>query len=122
MEQISRSEWIAKGTALFGPDMLSWRFRCPCCGHVQTPEDFRPFEERGATPNSAVNECLGRYLPKEQRGGLSPDHANTKVKSPCDYAAYGLFRLAPFVVQFEDGTESHAFGFAERQEGHDEGK
>ena len=118
METISEAEWRAKGTALFGPDLKKWRFTCPRCGHVQSPEDFRPFKDAGATPNSAVHECLGRYLSKEVHGGFSRDHANPKIKSPCDYAAYGLFRLAPYAVRFENGTEVQAFGFAE-QEAHD---
>lgn len=110
---MTHEEWTAKGTELFGPEVLRWRFLCPACGHVQTPEDFRPFKDQGATPNKAVQECLGRYLPREKRGGFSPDHANPKVKSPCDYAAYGFFRLSPIEVVYPDGTRVEAFGFAE---------
>lgn len=59
--KMTHEEWVAKGKALFGDDMLKWKFVCPGCGHVQTPEDFRAFKDKGATPDSARNECIGRY-------------------------------------------------------------
>jgi hypothetical protein len=105
-----KKEWLAEGERLFGKDIIKWK--CPVCGHIATPEDFRPFEDAGANPNSATCECIGRYLPKEQRGGFSADHANPKVKSPCDYAGYGLFRLSPVEVVREDGSTIHSFDFA----------
>ncbi len=111
MKTLSEKEWIALGESLFGKDMNNWKFKCPVCGNVATPEDFRKFKDQGADPNSATCECIGRYLPKEQRGGFCSDHANTKIKQPCDYAGYGLFRLSPVEVVREDGR-IHCFAFA----------
>ena len=102
-------EWKAQGAKLFGENMKEWRFVCPVCGHVQTP---RMFHEAGLDPNWVTNQCFGRHLPKEQRGGFSKDHGNPDIKSPCDYAAYGLFKLAPIEVEFPGGERSECFGFA----------
>jgi hypothetical protein len=112
-QNLTIAEWRSLGERLFGPDFFQWKFVCPSCGHVQSPEDFRRFKESGATPDSAATQCYGRYLPKNERGGFSKDHANPKVKSPCDYAAYGLFRLSPLEVIHEDGTKAQSFGFYE---------
>lgn len=106
--KMTKDDWYAKGVSLFGQDVFSWRFVCPMCGNVQTPRDFKKFRDRGANPNSALTECIGRYLPKNQRGGLSPDHSNPKIKSPCDYAACGFFQLSNLIV---DGQ--HIFRFEE---------
>jgi hypothetical protein len=115
-QRLTLAEWKEKGTALFGSNMLKWRFRCPACGHVQTPEDFRQHKDRGADPNTAYQECIGRYLPKDQRGGWSKDHSNPKVKYPCDYAGYGFFKLSPVTVVADDGKEILVFGFAEQRQ------
>jgi len=106
METITAEEWLAKGKELFGDNMLNWRFVCPGCGHVQTPQDFQPFQEQGATPDSARNECIGRYT-----GGKSWLRDNLqKYNGPCDYAGYGLFSISPVVVL--DGAEKvHSFAF-----------
>jgi hypothetical protein len=102
-------EWKAEGLKLFGDNMKEWRFVCPICGHVQTP---RMFKEAGAEePGRATSECFGRLLPKGKRGGFSKQHSNPNVKSPCDYSAYGFFKLAPIEVEFADGLKVECFGF-----------
>ena len=110
MQELSYDEWIAAGRTLFGDDMLQWRFECPVCKHVATSEDFRSYQEIGATPDSATQECLGRYLPKEQRATQLGLEGSTK--QPCDYAGYGLFRLSPVIVVMPDGERRHSFAFA----------
>jgi hypothetical protein len=105
------AEWHAEGCRRFGEDMLTWRFACPACGHVQTINDFKPFKDRGATPDSVRKECLGRYLDVRYKAfGENPPRTPT---SPCDYAAYGLFRLAPLIVVEDSGLLCECFGFAE---------
>lgn len=105
------AEWQAEGRRRFGEDEFQWRFVCPACGHVQTVEDFRPYKERGATAESAAKECLGRYLDTRYKAfGKNPPKT---PKSPCDYAAYGLFRLAPLIVVDEAGHLFECFGFAD---------
>jgi hypothetical protein len=103
-------DWKAEGVKRFGPDMKEWRFKCPVCGHVQTP---RMFHEAGVHADRVTSECFGRHLPKEQRGGFSKDHSNPKIKSPCDYSAYGFFKLSPCEIEFPDGKKVECFGFAE---------
>lgn len=106
---MTREEWIAKGTELFGSDMMKWKHVCPGCGHVQSVEDFRQFEDQGATPDSACRECIGRYS-----GGKRWSNGNLKETGggPCDYAAYGLLCIAPVTVMNGE-TEHHVFAFAE---------
>jgi hypothetical protein len=73
-----------------------WRWGgCPICGQVQTPEDFRQYKDRGATPARAYRECIGRY-----RESCRKAIANGEWEGqPCDYAAYGLFKLGAVVVE-----------------------
>ncbi len=91
-------QWMAKGKELFGDDQMKWQFECPSCGKIRTPEDFRPYKDKGADPNSAYKECLGRYT----GGRKGPDK--------CDWAAYGLFR-GPNIVK-NNGEEVAVFRFA----------
>lgn len=93
---LTKEEWLARGKHLFGEDITKWRFVCPGCGHIQSVEDFRQYKERGAQPDSARKECIGRYY-----GGRS--WAFGKAGSPCDYAGYGLMNICP--VKVVDGKE-----------------
>ncbi len=92
-------EWYAKGEELYGNDPLKWRFECPACKNVTTPEDFRQFKDQGADPNSAVQNCIGRFT-----GGR-------KGPNKCDWAAYGLFRGPHCVIK--EGKEVWVFPFAD---------
>lgn len=114
-ERITYDEWQERGLKLFGNDKLFWKFQCPMCNNVATPSDFIG---KGGRADDATCNCIGRYMPKEERGGLSADHSNQKIKSPCDYAAHGLFKFAPLTVIFPDGVEVECFGFY--QEGSDD--
>ena len=111
--RLTHEEWKAEGTALFGPDFMQWRFVCPICKNVASVEQFRNHKDQGATPDCAPQNCIGRYMPKEERGGFSSDKSNPKVKKPCDYAAYGFFKLAPVEVEFSDGSVCGVFAFDE---------
>lgn len=93
-------EWKAEGKRRFGPDWLKWKFVCPCCGNVAAIEEFHAFRDQGATPNSALGECIGRYMGKKYG------------EKPCDYAGYGLIRLGPTHVRYDD-TILECFAFAE---------
>jgi hypothetical protein len=79
--------WLQKGRELFGDDWSKWRFECPCCGNVQTPADFAAI---GAEPQGAYQECIGRHTVNRAKN-LGSVAAADGAKSPCDYAAYGLF-------------------------------
>jgi hypothetical protein len=110
---ISVADWNAEGERRFGPDRFKWRFRCPICAHVASPEDFRKFKNAGANPNSATQECIGRYLPKNKCLAAFGENADSSVKQPCDYAGYGLIRVSPVEVESPDGTKSECFAFAD---------
>ena len=108
--KITKEQWVAEGKKMFGDNMFLWKFKCPGCGHVQTPEDFRPFKEAGATPNSAYSECIGRYT-----GGKSWANDKQSKPGPCDYAGYGLFKISPVIV-VDGANETHAFAFSPNEE------
>lgn len=94
----TRDEWYAEGKRLFGDDMMQWRFVCPICGQVQKPEDFRQYAPGGAQPSSAYAECIGRYLHRSvSRSAFEPKKGDPE--KPCDYAAFGLLRVAPVAVE-----------------------
>jgi len=106
---ISKEEWLAKGKELFGEDMLAWKFVCPGCGHVQTPEEFRQYKDQGATPSSATNECIGRYSRGKSWAFKNP----RKTGGPCDYAGYGLLNICPVKVIDAGDKEIYSFAFGE---------
>jgi hypothetical protein len=94
--QFSHEEWLAEGRALFGDDYFEWAFKCPACGHVAKMRDFRQFKDRGATPESAAQECIGRYTLDQSLPGDKYQkmlRRNMKNGGPCDWAAYGLFDI-----------------------------
>jgi hypothetical protein len=107
-ERITKKEWVAKGTQLFGENVQQWQFVCPGCGHVQKITDFKPFKNQGATPGSVYSECIGRYT-----GGKSWANSKDLKGGPCDYAAYGLLNICPVIVVDDDGKEIKAFAFNE---------
>ena len=99
-----RAEWEAEGEALFGEDKMQWKFVCPNCGHVQCPEDFRKYQDKGANPSDAYFNCIGRFMAD------APGTIDNR-KSPCDYTQGGLFILSRIVVIGEDGTKHKVFDF-----------
>ena len=105
--KISREQWEAEGEALFGPDQMTWRFVCPSCGHVATPQDWK---DAGATQGAVAFSCVGRWL-------STAEDAFTKTGGPCNYAGGGLIGLNPVVVVEPDEKERVAiFDFAQKEE------
>lgn len=106
---MTKAEWFAEGEKRFGPDYLNWKFVCPICGNVAKVSDYK---DAGAKdPNSAYEQCIGRFLPKSDSFRAFPS-GNEKRGKPCDYAVYGLFRI-PGVIVIDEGKELLAFDFAE---------
>ena len=99
--KLTQKEWNEKGTKLFGENYKDWKFKCPSCERVTATHEFEQFKDKGATPNSAYQECIGRYT-----GGRSGPHK-------CDWCAYGFLRGPHVVVAEDDGTEIPVFPFAE---------
>ena len=111
---VSVADWKAEGARRFGEDFRQWKWRCPICGNIATMDDFKAV---GAQPQSAYQECIGRHITGSARDFAGTPGANGK-KSPCDYAAYGLFRaLGGYLVIPEDpkGKSVPVFPFAEAE-------
>lgn len=101
-------EWEAKGKRLFGDDLLTWRFVCPSCGHVQSLQDFKDLE---IDPNHAYGTmCIGR---------VDGAHHNVPIGTkpgPCNYHSGGLLNLNPIRVEHPDtGKPVRLFAFDESQ-------
>jgi len=110
MRKIKIEEWEKEGKELFGEDIFKWKYVCPMCGNVVSPEDFRQYKDIGATPNSAYSECIGRYC--KGRSAFSNKKA---IGKPCDYAAYGLINVCKTSVILPDGHETSVFEFAKEE-------
>ena len=100
-------DWLDEGKALFGADVMKWKFRCPMCGHVASVQEFK--DVGAESPDAAYQECIGRY-----RGAGSP---NSKDGNPngCNWAAYGLFGIPNGkgrLVLAEGGTVVEVFDYA----------
>lgn len=103
MRRVTQDEWMAEGTKLFGPDMRTWPFVCPTCGHVATAADYKA----AGAPDGAVGfSCVGRWI------AGSKDAFEKKGPGPCTYAGGGLFVLNPVEVTSADGKSGRYFEFA----------
>lgn len=91
IEYPSEDAWRAEGQRRFGPDVMKWRFICPVCKTIQTPQDYK---DTGAKETVVAFSCIGRW------NGLTRG---------CDYAGGGLFRLNPVHVV---GHQDNLFDFA----------
>lgn len=102
--KMTHAEWLARAKQLFEtPDDI--RFVCPSCLHEASVKQCR----KAGMPAAEIGVvCIGRYL------GDVNAKANTlrKAGGPCDYAGYGLIRLNPIEVTFENGSTVHCFDFA----------
>ena len=100
-------EWKQRGKELFGTDPKSWRFVCPSCGNIQTPQDFINLKE-DVSPETAYFSCLGRWT------GHMDAHMFPKDGGPCNYAGGGLLGLNPIPV-IAEGKVLHVFRFDESE-------
>lgn len=97
-DRYTYDEWLAEAVRRWDKRPDEWAFKCPNCGHVATCGDFRA---KGADPQRAVSECIGRL-------DLS-SHTGSTV--PCDYAAFGFIPLGIIVTR--DGEDIPIFPFAD---------
>lgn len=111
--KIKLEDWHKLATEKFGENARHWKFVCPVCHTPQTAQDFinAGVPEEDAKTSIAV-ECIGRWLREKQ---MAFDNRKGKIKKgqPCNYAGYGLFKLNPVPVEFEDGKVFNAFDFYE---------
>lgn len=102
------ADWLAEGLRLFGEFHSDWRFQCPVCGHIQTGGDFKALK---LEPQKVYRECIGRHLPDSARN-LGETAAKDGSKSPCDYAAYGLFSFGRQIMPDGGTKPTTVFPFA----------
>lgn len=114
--KIKHDEWQKKATRLYGEDAWDWKFKCPVCETVQTAKDFiNAGASKEDASTSIAKECIGRYLEVKQKA-FGDRKKNAFIKGePCNYAGYGLLKLNPVEVEFEDGTTHNAFDFADEE-------
>jgi len=106
----SVEEWIAEAERRFGSCPSKWTFMCPVCGHVQKVADFQEFKDQGATPESALKSCLGRYLPVDKH--REAFGKRNKPSQPCNYAAWGLFCMCTVFIKHAEDDYQPVFDFA----------
>lgn len=99
-------EWKAEGAKRFGDNQMKWRFVCPSCANVVTPEDYK---KAGAPETTVAFSCVGRWMPKTEATIFE------KGKGFCNYAGGGLFPLNPIAVVDEEAREHHVFDFAQTE-------
>ena len=104
VRRLTHAEWLAEGTALFGPAVADWRWVCPVCAHVTSIAEWR---DAGAPEGAYAFSCVGRWLPEAR-------DAFAKGAGPCNYAGGGLFRLNPVIVRLPNGEDHHVFEWAGR--------
>lgn len=88
------SEWKADAVNRFGEDVEQHIFKCPKCGRENKVSEFKEYTD---SPDSAVVNCIGRYIPE----------------IGCNWAAYGLFGTMGKgrVVILPNGDKVEVFDF-----------
>lgn len=108
-------EWLARGKELFGDEKLDWKWKCPSCGNIQSPKDFKELidmkaiglDERLPTPEDAYYNCIGRFTGTENE--------IFSKEQPCNYTLGGLMHLAHTIVL--DGDKVYSmFDYPEESE------
>lgn len=103
---LTLAEFIAEGERLFGPDRMTWRWRCPICKHVATTAEY----QAAGAPEAAVGfNCIGRYT------GAKRTMYDAGQPGPCNYTGGGLFHLNP--VRISDHPGYAFFEFAPYEKG-----
>ncbi len=109
----TKDEWKARAEKLFGKDEFKWQFKCPSCGNIQTPDDFRKiknamenleglavetrFNNRLPTVEDTYYNCIGRFT-----GTRNEIFSKEK---PCNYTLGGLMHLSHTVVKDDAGRD-----------------
>lgn len=106
IETLPVAEWRKRAIEAGGGDFLNTPFKCPLCGKVSTPADFKA---AGADPERAATNCIGRVI--GAKGSLNSK--KRPVEQPCDWAAFGLFGTldSGMFVELEDGKTINVFSF-----------
>lgn len=94
---VTLAQWREQGEALFGDDMMGWKFKCPQCGHVSSLGEFK---KAGLDPNLATSCCASRFKELSYR------------KDDCKWTTGGLFRVGGMYVLSESYVPVLVFDFA----------
>lgn len=105
-DPLTHLQWQDAARERYGSDAMSWKFRCPSCGHVASVQDWK---DSGAPEGAVAFSCIGRYV---NAPGVA-DKAFKKAGGPCNYTGGGLFKLNPVSVKAEDGSLHSMFDFAD---------
>lgn len=92
-QKFTLDQWKKLGEEKYGKNQYNWKFKCPACGYIATPQDYI---EAGA-PDAIAFSCIGRFKGIAQ-SGIFPKDGKIKKGIPCDYAGGGLFKLNPINV------------------------
>lgn len=107
-------EWQAEGNRLFGPDINTWRFKCPACGHVQTRANFLSLGMKDQVDRYLGFSCIGRFrLSDLNKAKLVVEYPEMDKGAGCNYAGGGLFQVAPIIIETGKDEQRLTFGFAE---------
>lgn len=97
---VTQHGWLREARRRFGHGPKGWRFRCVQCSAEYSVGDF---VARGADPQRATSECIGRL---DLEAGLG-------TGSGCDWATFGLIETAGTVrVVIPNGSLTRAMPFA----------
>lgn len=107
---ITLEQYHARGRELYGEDSMMWQLRCPSCGHVATPQDWK---DAGASGGEVGFSCVGRHSAHREAAAAAAFRRNG---GPCNYTSGGLFCINRVFVQ-ADGRSIPAFDYAERWPG-----
>jgi hypothetical protein len=83
VDTISKQDWLAEATKLFGEQTNDWKFKCPSCDRVQSYSSIKAEVESG-------NFKPKRYF--ADKDGMPDVTVYSECTSPnCNWVAYGLF-------------------------------
>ncbi len=107
--RLPHAKWLAEAERRYGTSLRNVRFKCPCCGFLQSGQDFI---DLGMTPDDAASRvgfsCIGRWQQEPARDAFG------EGPGPCSYAGGGLFRVSPIAVDVEGRDEPvYVFDFAD---------
>lgn len=88
---MNKEQWLTLGQTLFGQDKMQWKFKCPCCGHIASVQDYK---KAGAPSSAAGFSCVGRWMPVCKDAFDDKDKRNI----PCNYSGGGLLNINPVIV------------------------
>jgi hypothetical protein len=102
VKKIGVEEWRKEGERRFGKDLKQWKFVCPACKTVQSPQDLI---DAGIVDDDELDSylafsCIGRF---------------TEQKKGCDWTLGGLFQFHQTEVIRDDGKARKVFEFAEKE-------